>query len=260
MAIPWKFLYASATGTSHDRRKEPCQDYSHGQILGIGDSTILVVVCADGAGSASRAEVGSKLACLAFLHAACKALEQNLLVADITARHIQDWYEQSRRRISLEACVTNGNLRDFACTLLTAIVSDESTVFSQIGDGVIVTRGPSGLEAVFWPQNGEYANTTYFLTDATFAERLEIRTVNGRVDELALLTDGLQPLALHYASRTVHSPFFDPMFQAVRKASRAEDLEKPLQQFLQSRPVNDRTDDDKTLLLATRRSPTDESC
>jgi hypothetical protein len=67
----------------------------------------------------------------------------------------------------------------------------------------------------------------------------------------------LQRLALHYEGRTAHAPFFRPMFAPVRAADpgRAETLSTQLAAFLGSQPVNARTDDDKTLVLATRREP-----
>ena len=77
-----------------------------------------------------------------------------------------------------------------------------------------------------------------------------------RVGELALLTDGLQMLALDYAQSRVHSPFFAPLFRTIRNGPCEETLHAALLGFLDSKRVNDRTDDDKTLLLATR-TPSD---
>jgi hypothetical protein len=70
------------------------------------------------------------------------------------------------------------------------------------------------------------------------------------VDEVALLTDGLQSLALRFASREAHGPFFEPMFERLRGPEQPSESE--LAAFLGSGPVNARTDDDKTLVLATR--------
>jgi hypothetical protein len=158
-----------------------------------------------------------------------------------------------RGSLSLEACLLNLPLREFACTLLTAIVGEKSAVFSQIGDGVIVVQNGAGYRPVFWPQSGEYASTTYFLTGEGFEDQLAVRSLPGVVNELALLTDGLQPLALHYATKSVHAPFFQPMFQTLRQTDLVENLEQPLRQFLASGPVNERTDDDKTIILTSRQ-------
>jgi hypothetical protein len=258
MHSPWKLLFASVAGTSHERRNQPCQDYSHGRVICGEGSSVLIAACADGAGTASHATLGARIACLGVLSAAGDAIESGLSVADITNRHLLHWHEQVRGKLSLEACLRNLDLREFASTLLTVIVDRDAAIFSQIGDGAIVFKDGTGYQTAVWPQSGEYVNTTYFLTSTDWWERLAVRTVSGEVDELALLTDGLQPLALQYGTRSVHEPFFDPMFTSLRQVTQTEDLEGPLKQFLDSPAVNERTDDDKTLMLATRRPKVDD--
>ena len=58
-------------------------------------------------------------------------------------------------------------IRDFACTLLVAIVSREVAVFWQIGDGAICFRvaGSEQYQCAYWPEKGEYSNVTFFITD-----------------------------------------------------------------------------------------------
>lgn len=253
MESTWKVISSSVLGTSHERLGEPCQDYAHGVVVAATSSPILVVVCSDGAGSASHAALGAKLACLDFVRLVSECLLDGLPLHKIDAQQELTWHDRVRSRLSLEASVRGLELRDLACTLLTAVVGEEIAVFSQIGDGAIVYPEGEGLTTAFWPQMGEYASTTNFLTGQDFGERLEVRSLSREVDDLALLTDGLQPLALHYASRSVHGPFFKPMFEALRQATDPDSLEGPLRDFLQSKPVTDRTDDDKTLILATRR-------
>ena len=167
------------------------------------------------------------------------------------------WHRRVRELLSKEAHDRAANLRDFACTLLTAIVGERSAVFSQIGDGAIILQEGDAYRSVFWPQSGEYVNTTNFLTDQEFENRLEFCAHPVPVNELALLTDGLQMLALRYAEKSVHEPFFQPMFQALCAADSALTLQGQFREFLNSPHVNRRTDDDKTLILATRRLPND---
>jgi hypothetical protein len=253
MTPAWKLLLGSAAGTSHERNGDGCQDYAHGVVV-IGDeSPVLVAACADGAGSASQAALGARLACLGFIRLVCEVLRDGVAMRQLDASRALAWHDKVRGLLSLEAAVRNVELRDLACTLLTAIVGQDRAVFSQIGDGAIIYAEGGGYHTAFWPQTGEYASTTFFLTGGDFADRLAFRVLEQRIDELALLTDGLQPLALHYASCTVHGPFFEPMFGKLRRSPDVAALEAPLMQFLTSRAVNDRTDDDKTLILATRR-------
>src|SRR5437868_5423479 len=103
MATPWKLLCGSAAGTSHEARGEGCQDYAHAVILAEDRSPVLVAACADGAGSASRAALGAKLACLGFVHLACEALRLGLTIPEIDARQALCWQERVRALLSLEA-------------------------------------------------------------------------------------------------------------------------------------------------------------
>jgi hypothetical protein len=138
------------------------------------------------------------------------------------------------------------------------MVDPDMAVFLQIGDGVIVVHDHRDTyRPMFWPATGEYVNTTYFLTDQDAVDRLRLGFWGLRVEEIAILTDGLQSLALQYASRRAHTPFFRPLFARLRRESGGESmlLRAELETWLDSDSVNQRTDDDKTLILATRRPP-----
>ena len=109
-----------------------------------------------------------------------------------------------------------------------------------------------------WPQHGEYANTTLFVTDAVARAAFEFCAHPHVVDEVAVFTDGIESLVLHFATKSVHSVFFDTMFAPVRRLAAAgidRALSDRLAEYLDSPPVCERTDDDKTLLLASRAGP-----
>ena len=106
--------------------------------------------------------------------------------------------------------------------------------------------------------HGEFANTTYFATEDYAADHLAFEKTAGRIDEVALFSDGIEPLVLHYATKSVHAPFFDRMFPAVRglgPPGRDAALSDALAAYLDSPAICERTDDDKTLILASRRAP-----
>jgi len=109
---------------------------------------------------------------------------------------------------------------------------------------------------VFWPDNGEYANTTYFITDSDAIANLQIEIFSYKPQNIALFTDGMQRLRLQFATCSVYIPFFTPMFQslALEPPGLSEKLNHQLELFLNSPSVNQRTDDDKTLVLATFHS------
>ena len=66
---------------------------------------------------------------------------------------------------------------------------------------------------------------------------------------VSLLTDGLQMLALDYANNIPHVPFFSPLFKLTTEENFTIEA---LSRFLESERVCERTDDDKTLVLAVR--------
>ena len=123
-------------------------------------------------------------------------------------------------------------------------------------DGLIAIRADTdGWTWVFWPQRGEYANVTRFLTEDDALSALEISPLGPEVFECAVMTDGLESLALHYATRAAHSPFFEGMLLPLRAASGTGEnsqLSERLQNFLYSPRIRDRVDDDLTLAIACR--------
>ena len=175
-----------------------------------------------------------------------------------------DWLARFQAEIGIRAAAEGLAPRDFACTLLVASWGKSAPRSSRSGTAPwsVSDRDGNGEEDgsyawVFWPDNGEYENLTYFATDPQAADHLRFDTADRAVDEIALFSDGLQRLALHYQTRTAHPPFFRPLFAAVRAADgeAAESLSGRLAAYLSSPPINERTDDDKTLILATGAHP-----
>ena len=254
--MSWRFLNAAVAGTSHLRAGLPCQDDCLIDVLMLGEDEILVAIASDGAGSAQRAEEGSGIVCASLLASAAACLQDGAAIEQLTRERVQQWIGRARAEIETRAKDEALVARDFACTLVAAIAGPGAAAFFQIGDGAIVAGAGESCEVVFWPDCGEYANMTFFATDDDWTNHLQFDVRPVRIDELALMTDGLQRLALQFDTRAPHAPFFEPMFAALRARSAgfAADLEPQLVAFLGCSAVNDRTDDDKSLVIATRRA------
>ena len=253
----WRYVYASVPGVAHRAQSLECQDACAVAWLDATDgSPVLVLVAADGAGSAAHARTGAELACQALLTECALELQQTRLV-DWQRDQMEQLIERVQAVLNQRAADQGQTPRDYACTLLAAILGEDRALFSQIGDGAIVIGDEAGYWPVFWPQSGQYANETYFLTDSNAFARLEFATTVEPVAEIALLTDGLQTLALHYQTRQAHVPFFRPLFQQLRATPTpgcTPELLNALERFLDTPTLNQRTHDDKTLILATRLS------
>jgi hypothetical protein len=248
----WKSVYDSVQGTSHKEAGTPCQDACRLYESGKSEQSYLVAVCSDGAGSASHSDLGASAACDYFVRAFDGQLPDNFDDPKGTHNVIKRVCEGIRLELATLAQELQIELRDLACTLLAAIVLDTYAVFLQIGDGAIVVRNDAGYEPVFWPQSGEYKNETNFLSQANYVDKLEIERVEGFVDEFAIFTDGMEDLALRTSDQSAHTPFFLRLFNSLRSATDETELFEPLRQWLDSDVVNERTNDDKTLILATR--------
>jgi len=248
---------ASSIGTSHLAAAQPCQDaHFHLEASAPDGERIMVLAVSDGAGSAALAEVGAALACDTFGRLVAAYIGQGGRVERIGRPLVERWIAGIVYRLELHARDTGGALEDYACTLLAAAVGEQAAMFVQIGDGAIVLSAGEGWKHVFWPQHGEFANTTNFVTSAHRLEALELEVSSRPVEAVALCTDGLENLVLQKAARAVHAPFFESMFPAVRRSTASgvdAALSRALAGYLSSAPVNDRTDDDKTLVLASRR-------
>jgi len=248
----WKTLYQSVKGTSHEQSGQPCQDSSLARQVVSADETVLVLACSDGAGSARFSEIGSRTACQTLVDLVSAETRTSGQLGTVDAIRAHGWMSQVHRAIGVQADLRDADARQLACTLLFAVVGERGAAFGQIGDGAMVLRRDDAYETVFWPQSGEYVNTTNFVSDPRWATHLEFAWCESAVDELALFSDGLQMLALDYGQQQVHGPFLDPLFASLRKQPEPADLAEPMRAFLESPQLAERTDDDKTLMLATR--------
>lgn len=254
----WKYGFASVAGTSHQKAALPCQDASRAELLVDADGhEILIAAASDGAGTAAHAQLGSMFA-VEFFVAGIKAhLVNGGCLENLTQSFLESWVEAFQQTVD-GWTADGGTMQDFACTLLAAVIDDDQALYVHLGDGAIVEARQGETDhfrCISWPQQGEYANTTHFLTDAAAAEKIVVELKPYAVDEVALFTDGLQNLVLDHRTQSAHSPFFVPLFGWLRPRPNgfSQELADSLVRYLNSEKFNARTDDDKTLLLASRR-------
>jgi hypothetical protein len=253
----WRYVAASVIGTSHEKAGGRCQDANDCQIYALpAGEKVLAAVVADGAGSADCGGEGAAITCRAFLRLVDEHLDSGGTTAQVTRDTVKSWIAALQNQLEEAARSVSRERRDFACTALGLIIGESCAACLQVGDGVIVLADSEErvYGHVFWPDRGEYANTTHFVTEDDAVEHLQFETVKRRVVEAALLTDGLQSVALNYQQRIAHEPFFKGLFAPLRTAEegRSRELSDSLAAFLASPRVNEKTDDDKTLVLASR--------
>jgi hypothetical protein len=265
-SAPWRIAIASKVGTSHEAAGTPCQDFADHAVVETSRGQVLIVAVSDGAGSAAYSDVGSSIAVRTFISDVEHFLSDGGQVSAVGAAQASRWVRHAADAATATATANEHEARDYSCTLLAAIVGVEHAAFVQIGDGaIVVSHGDEdGWSYVFWPQHGEFANTTNFIQSAELENVIAFELAPRRIDEVAIFSDGIENLVLHKASRSVQQSFFHSMIQPVRNASTAglhEALSQALRRYLASSAICERTDDDKTLVLASRSllSPDDPS-
>lgn len=244
--MAWRWASASVIGTSHIQNGDRLQD-AH-TVAEIGNGCIVAVV-SDGAGSAKFGAYGAWLTCR-FL--SVRFREWVRTNPDLPSdEDLADWIDELRDRISAIATQRQSTPRQFAATLAAIVVTPDEAVTLHIGDSAVVGRKGTEWAALCWPENGEYASSTYFVTDDP-EPRLNITRHPPEHDAFALFSDGVGDLALSHLDQSAHPRFFDPMFRPVDAASgegRLIELSAKLVTYLAGPSVCERTDDDKTLIL-----------
>jgi hypothetical protein len=250
MSFSWLLRHASVIGTSHMADGSSCQDkHLCRECIDSTGAKVLLAVVADGAGSASFGDEGAELLCKMMVEGFSARLAEGIFVGSFERAEMERLLDVFHDTLDELALKRNCSRRDFACTLAGAIVGEKDAVFFQIGDSAIVylTEDAASYCCPFWPQKGEYENTTVFATGTAAKEHLQFLMVLKPIRAISLFTDGLLAMALHNASKQAHSPFFEDVFALVKRN------QLNVADFLQSEFVNRRTDDDKTLILAIRQ-------
>jgi len=243
----WSVSGCSVPGTSHQRSGVMCQDTCGWFTAG----EIVVVAVADGAGSARLAHVGSATL---IREAITPIIIQYLSGIDFGNGDLSAALRQSLlaavKGLEAEAHNWGAEPGDLAATLILVVAGSDFIGAAQIGDGAaIICDGQSNLEALTIPKSGEFLNETSFLISAGAVDGAQIAVRRIRPVHFAVFTDGLQMLALKYPSGQPHGRFFLPVFEYLRHTPESE-VAEGIGQFLKSRRIAERTDDDLTLVVA----------
>jgi hypothetical protein len=150
--------------------------------------------------------------------------------------------------------VGEDEIGQYASTIVGALVGASGGFVMHIGDGAAiacVTRNRcSAVEVISRPENGEYANETYFITSNDWLKRLRVTPIPD-VDWIVLGTDGGTAFTL-LDEKTVKLSFIEP-FVSRLAITRVDDLEQEVRGILSDEKADKVTGDDKSLAIAWKR-------
>jgi hypothetical protein len=250
----WSWAAANCRGTSHVQSGAPLQDAQKCFIAG-GSLQPIVAIVSDGAGSATFGGQGAILTCRVLTLCA----RQHFARTDYlpTDADFEGWVDSVRDRIGVAAKTRMLALREFAATLVCVVSDGQESLIAHVGDGCAALRNSDtgSWVAPSWPDNGEYASTTFFVTDEE-GPRLRLTRHGEAINALILFSDGFERLALQFSTRQPFAPLLDKIIAPVASsATSGKDvgLSQKLAAYLNSSMVNSKTDDDKSLILAARK-------
>lgn len=249
-ARPWRIVGRSQIGEDHVARALPCQDRM-GWMRLPGDACVVAV--ADGAGCAARSDIGAALGVRLAIHATqrrWKNAQPKTTRALLDATHAVLSITDARFRAV--ACHMGTTTEDLWTTLSVVIVGPGYVSTAQVGDCVGVVRDLGGSVRILAPAyKGEFANQVVFLGCKDTLPKSHVVALRREVQSLALLTDGLETVAMS-SNDSPHVPFFDEAFDRVSMTESLDDASEMIGNFLASPEIACRTNDDRTLVMAWR--------
>jgi hypothetical protein len=250
----WKVLAASVAGESHQRRGVPNQDAHAHRIVPGG----VIMVVADGVSSAARAAEGAQIACGSTVAEAARMLAQRPSPGDSAgwrAWAAELLWSVRERLLSAARVLGDGadSGRDFACTLLAAVVQGGWVLLVSVGDGFAVCRRREGTMHVL-SGGGEDRGPLDRTATVTAVDALERAVVlcveDTELDALILATDGLEAAALAGTASELahpHAGFLDQVVRHIEEGGMAEELTE----LVTCDPgVRESSADDRTIIVA----------
>ena len=243
----WKAAGVSVRGFSHIDSGVPCQDAHAVQIFEHG----FVAAVADGAGSARYSERGASLFVDKLVYASNIPYLLETMDEQSIAIEVKDCIYRCREQLLLEISESDEELAlaDFAATLMVAVSNGESGFFFHIGDGAAAAFPKAYPEnaIISKPENGQYANETYFVTMNEWEQHLRVSSFCDNEDTFLLMSDGVTPMAMTKGNHSLFEPFISPVNSFLEKSNRTNG-EAVLVDTLSSEQVKKITGDDKTFV------------
>ena len=249
--MAWRVFAAASVGKSHLDAGTPCQDAFASQVV---DGVLLAAVC-DGAGSQPLSHVGAEAIARDVVAGLGARLAAGVALASLSAEQFQDevagCVAAARDALSLQAGAAGATLSSYAATLVGAVAEGERGFFFHIGDGVAVAeaRDAGQPPVVSLPENGEYANETYFVSGEFWREHLRLTPFAMLTTTIALMSDGAMPFVMAKGHAGFHLPFIEPVTRFLLANDEATGS-AALAGTLGDERTYRITSDDKALLLA----------
>lgn len=246
----YSIIGASAIGPLHVMNGTPCQDACAFEVFHSGH---VVIAVADGLGSASKSEIGARVAVDAVVHTikecVSESVNEEIKLDDVAKTAVFS----ARKTLEKKADELQCKLRDLACTMIVVVMHKDSAAVAHVGDGAVIAKTKEGLKLISGPEDSEYANEVSPLTGKDWEFSLRVSSVVPYVRGVMAFTDGCQRAALRKSQDglTPFDGFCEPLFSYANDVRDVTEAEEDIKGLLLSKKVCENSDDDKTLVIAT---------
>jgi serine/threonine protein phosphatase PrpC len=249
--MEWQVVAKSVIGVSHIKKEKPCQDYCDYSLE--EDNQVIIGAVSDGLGSKRHSDIGSKIAvssAIKFLRQKkvweLGSYESGLKIA------FEEAFQNILHKLGEEAHTSNYSIEELACTLIMFVATPKWLAAIQIGDGQIVV-GSSKTQYIllFKPKKDGYVNETDSVTDENALQLMKFSLSHVSYEFICAATDGIENISIS-KNKTWEpfSKFFDGLLDLISSSNKSlPEKEKEVEDFLNRQDINEKTDDDKTLLL-----------
>lgn len=245
----WQFFQCAVIGRGHEQREMPCQDKTYK----FEYDGVSVIGLADGAGSARLSHDGasrvSEFICKEMAekfdsyYNNPNGIEVKKYIIDVLRNELQDLAED-----------LNCSLSDLASTMLFVAVKDEFFIVGHVGDGVIGYIKNNELKVATHPANGEFANTTYFITSSNAIESFQLLKGNTRngINGFVMFSDGTEASFYDSRSKKLGNALKDIM--NLVQITQPQKIEKRIVEFFYQKVRKSTLDDCSISIMVSRQN------
>jgi len=244
----------SVQGTYHIKNNNiPCQDYHH--IVKCGDDLVVAAV-ADGLGSVTYADVGSKIAATISVKY-CTEKIVHLSNSDDILGAIKESFDLAQQSIEKEAKDKGHSINEYDTTLTLAIMRDDTLYYGHSGDSGIIALTVEGLYEQVTTQQRDEDGCVFPLF---FNDQWIFRQYGKKVCSVLLATDGMfetffpflikdKPINIHVRLARF---FMDNKILCIDKCGE-EQIKSQIEDFIVGIP-DEHVNDDKTIVVMVNTS------
>lgn len=239
----WNTIQCAVQGRSHIKSNTPCQDKTYV----FNNDDIQVIALADGAGSARLSHVGAEYVTKRICECISKEFDVYYKEDDgvVIKRKIVNYLLSELNVVAREK---DCDIKDLASTLLVVAVKSDKYIIIHIGDGVIGYLKNDELNIASHPANGEFVNTTIFVTSGDVLQTMRIlKGKLGEISGFALMSDGTETSFYSKKDRTL-APVLKKLMEFTKILS-ISCLENELKKSFEEVVKNNTTDDCSLALL-----------